>query len=210
MPSRGMATVSTSTRTRTARLLERAAQIAADELPTPSGEFGVIPGRRLGRLAGLYATKIHWRRLIGAEDAGRRFIIHRTGLMDRRDARLILRLVGSARRLTFIGDLDPADFVCLLSLRHHLPSVHIPMATSAWYGLAVLSLKREQTLPTLAMSKAEFAIWEEIRELAPEFTKTLSAPMVQMLDAGAKLELEGLVNPWFYKEPYVAHVRAYL
>ena len=101
---------------------------------------------------------------------------------------------------------DPLDLTVFLVLASRLKPFGVRVrhlgVGGAWIERCRRNAKRQQALPTIALSRFEGEHFALLRKMPVEWDVVLGREALAMLDSGAKLELEGATNPVFYSPPF--------
>jgi hypothetical protein len=119
-------------------------------------------------------------------------MIGRYGLPALKDAQWI-RGVAAARKLLFLGDLDPVDLLVFAWLRLSLPSNSVAfLGTSDPYLAALQASLPESFL--MSCSPSERAGLALVHEVFPDFCETIGPGCAELVDSGRKIELDAIVS----------------
>jgi len=121
--------------------------------------------------------------------------------------------------LSFVGDLDPVDFMVFATLvvgttTHRLRVVHMGV-DDAWLRISQkFATSRSAAMPwdpmAIRMSSFEVAALHALRGIRGAIPENVGSQCNALLDAGYKLELEGASNPAFYRSDFSAALRRML
>jgi hypothetical protein len=102
------------------------------------------------------------------------------------------RLVASAERLHFFGDLDPLDLTVFLELRDQVDSrMRLVGVSDAW----LQSLNSNSLAPlTIKMTAFEAEHWKTLKVSDPAIVDLVGERSSALLDGGSKIEIEGALN----------------
>jgi hypothetical protein len=117
--------------------------------------------------------------------------------------------------LQFVGDLDPEDLCTFFTLREQLMSFGVTKSDISYLGIgdAWLSLCEASSvgrLPTLVFSRSEGRLLDLLYSNVEDFEDTVGRRSCALLQKGVKLELDGALNPAFYKADFEGLVRRHL
>ncbi len=119
-------------------------------------------------------------------------LIGRYGLPNGRDLGWIRALIG-ARKLLFLGDLDPPDLMIFAWLRSRFRPARV-----RFLGISDDLLKRIGARPTerntIALTPTELAAWQMLPSVMPDLQKLIGPSCVTLLASGRKLELEATLG----------------
>jgi hypothetical protein len=107
-------------------------------------------------------------------------------------------LAPNVQRIGIVGDLDPIDLLSFCLVQKAFPSAKVTLlgVTSQWLhdstpgragGLPLRSIR-------IKMGSFESGLWTQLRTKAP-WERLIGVAALQVLESGAKIELDGLVNP---------------
>ncbi|MBX9789041.1 MAG: hypothetical protein K2Y37_09020 [Pirellulales bacterium] len=119
-------------------------------------------------------------------------LIGRYGLPSGRDLGWISALIG-ARKLLFLGDLDPPDLMIFAWLRSRLRPAKV-----RFLGISDELLKRIEARPTerntIVLTPTELAAREVLPSVLPDLQQLIGPTCVTLLASGRKLELEATLG----------------
>jgi len=117
-------------------------------------------------------------------------MIARYGLPGETDLHWIRKLIGP-RELLFLGDMDPVDLMVFAWLRARLRPKHVIHIGVNDALLAALRISSTKTL-SIPCGPSEQQSLALLKKVLPDLRKTVGTNCAQMLERGAKIELDGI------------------
>jgi hypothetical protein len=109
-------------------------------------------------------------------------------------------IVGADHALHFVGDLDPLDLTIFVALRSLAPEARVELCgmNDFWLAQCEATCAWQSGLPTIAMDPFEMQHLALLDAFAP-LEGLVGPASARLLRSGHKLELEGALNPAFYR-----------
>ncbi len=174
------------------QLRQRITQVDGGELTDiPAAYLYSVVFPTTGSQAVLYTTKIQAAiQLLASEDDELSVgVIGRYGLPGDEDVSGIATIVRDYA-VYFLGDCDPFDLLVFAWLRQHFPIRFLGTSDAVVSALGV-DVNERITIPFPDEEQRTMSL---VREVWPEFAKSIGPNCARLLDANRKLELEALVS----------------